>query len=66
MLNPNRNPKKRKNMKQQHIKIKKLADGLYKLTPDAGYVLFNKVSSTRHSEAVVKEERIKDFFAVKA
>lgn len=53
-------------MKQQHIKIKKLADDLYKLTPDAGYVLYNKISSTRHSEAVVKEERIKDFVAVKA
>lgn len=49
----------------EHITITPMADDLYKLAPEAGYVLLNKVTRTHHSEAVVKEERIKDFTAVK-
>lgn len=62
--NPNRNPKTRKIM--AHITIEYLGNELYKLVPESGWVLYNKVSRTRHSEAVVKEERIKDFVAVEA
>lgn len=50
----------------EHITIIELGNELFKLIPESGWVLYNKVSRTRHSEAVVKEERIKDFVAVEA
>lgn len=49
-----------------HIIIEDLGNELYKLTPESGWVLYNKISRTRHSEAVVKEEHLHDFVAVEA
>ena len=50
----------------ENITITELGNGLYKLVPAEGYVLYNKVSRTRHSEAVVKENKMSQFVAVEA
>ena len=49
-----------------HIIIEDLGNELYKLTPQSGWVLYNKISRTRHSEAVVKENKMSQFVAVEA
>lgn len=50
----------------EHIKVKDLKNGFFKLTPDKGYLLYNTVTMQTYSEAVVKEKDISKFTAVKA
>lgn len=49
----------------EHITIKELDGGLVRLTPNKGYRLYNKMVQQYYSEAVVKENEIKKFEAVK-
>lgn len=48
----------------EHIKIKQINDSFVELTPDNGYKLYNKVTQSTFSEAVVKNENVKDFYAI--
>lgn len=41
----------------EHITIKDLGNGFYRLTPDEGYMLKNKINSNLYSEAVTKEPK---------
>ena len=49
----------------EHIKITKLDDGYVRLAPKRGWKLYSVRLDRVVSEAVVKEENIKDFKAVK-
>ena len=49
----------------EHIIVTELADGFVLLTPDAGYKLYHETSERYHSEAVVPEESMRYFTAVK-
>lgn len=49
----------------EHIKITKLADGYVRLAPKRGWRLYSVRLDRVVSEAVVKEENIKDFKAIK-
>jgi hypothetical protein len=46
----------------EHIIVKDLGNGFYNLTPEDGYILYNKVTRTYHSEAVTKKKS--DWIAV--
>lgn len=46
----------------EHATIIELSDGFYKITPNKGYILHNKVSNTMHTEAVTKN--INEFEAI--
>lgn len=48
----------------QHVTIKEVNDSFVELTPDDGYMLYNRVTQTKFSEAVVKNENVKDFYAI--
>lgn len=43
------------------MKIETLPDGYVKLTPDEGKTLLCKLTNEPHSEAIVKENDIKNF-----
>ena len=38
----------------EHITIKNLEDGFFRLTPDKGYVLRSNISGRKYSEAITK------------
>lgn len=48
----------------EHINIKDLENGYFKLTPDEGYTLYNIRTRQTYSEAVVKEKDFKNWKAV--
>ena len=50
----------------EHIIVTELPDGFFLLTPEAGYTLYNETAQRYYSEAVVKEDSVKRFAAVKA
>lgn len=50
----------------EHVTITPEPDSYYRLTPDEGYMLLNKMSQRRYSEAVVHEGQIDDYEAVEA
>ena len=45
----------------EHITIKDLKNGYFKLIPDNWYMLYNTVTMQTYSEAIVKESNIKYF-----
>lgn len=47
----------------EHIKIELLNSGLYKLTPDEGYSLFNTITRKLYSAAEVSD--VRPYVAVK-
>lgn len=49
----------------EHINVKDLGNGMVRLTPDNGYMLFNARTRRNYSEAVVEESRKSIFRAVK-
>lgn len=48
----------------QHITKKTINDSFVEITPDDGYMLYNRVTQTMFSEAIVKNENVKDFYAI--
>jgi len=48
----------------EHITITELPNGLFKLTPDQGFMLMNSATQMLYSEAIVKEREINRFVAV--
>ena len=46
----------------EHATIKEIANGYFKIIPDKGYILLNKVSNTVYTEAVTKN--IDEFEAI--
>ena len=38
----------------EHIKVTDIGGGYYHLTPDNGYILYNKTTGTYHSDAETK------------
>lgn len=48
----------------EHLTIKDLGNGFYKLTPEEGYMLRNKFNGNLYSEAVCKQEHTHNFEAV--
>ena len=48
----------------EHINIKDLGNGYFKLTPDEGYTLYNIRTRQTYSEAVVKEKDFQKWKAV--
>ena len=49
----------------EHIIVTDLGNGLLRLTPEAGYRLYNDIAQRQYTEAVVKEENVGLFVAVK-
>ena len=49
----------------EHITIEELSDKIVRLIPDSGYVLYNRKTKKRYSEAVIERESIKYFTAIK-
>lgn len=49
----------------EHINVKNLGNGMVRLTPDNGYMLMDDRTKKLYSEAVVKEDDVKHFRAVK-
>lgn len=43
------------------MKIEDLKNGMFKLTPDKGKILYCDLDKQEHSEAIVREENIKYF-----
>ena len=48
----------------EHIIIIPKENGYVLLQPEITYILFNKVTKTYHSEAIVKEQKKSQFIAV--
>lgn len=48
----------------EHVTVKILGNGFYKLTPEVGYMLKNKINGNLYSEAVTKEPRMFEAVAV--
>lgn len=46
-----------------HIIVTPKADGYVLLTPEEGYILYNKVTKAHYTEAVVKESKMSQFVA---
>jgi hypothetical protein len=49
----------------EHINVKNLGNGMVKLIPDNGYMLYDDRTQKQYSEAVVKESDVRHFSAVK-
>lgn len=50
----------------KHLVITPIAEGYLRLTPEAGYILVNKILNRHYSEAEVKEGEEKKFKAVES
>lgn len=46
----------------EHINVEELANGYKRLTPDEGYILYNRRTKQRYSQAVTKKSE--QFMAV--
>jgi hypothetical protein len=42
----------------EHITVTEIENGMFRLVPDDGYVLFNKATRERYSEAVTDDLRM--------
>ena len=48
----------------EHVTIKNISSKIKKLIPDEGYILYNKVTQSEYSEAVVNIKNINKFIAI--
>ena len=48
----------------EHIIVKQLKSGYFRLTPEAGYLLVSTLNNKTYSEAVVKEVNENEFRAI--